>query len=170
MNKDTLLAAQAGDEKAFEEIVREATPIMKAVAYKMMGNHEDADDVVQDASLNLWRFLKSFQGNSTLTTWAYRVAANASIDRLRKKARITRHETCTGEDYSIGELDDPENVAIGMEELSAAIDKVRALPEELQAPYVLKHLLGHSVKEIAAIEGSSVPTIKSRLARAQAAL
>lgn len=77
----------AGDEAAFEEIVRRYRKMVYYTALRVVGGHDDADDVAQKTFLSAFKNLKGFQGKSSLKTWLFRVAMNFSKNRLRDRQR-----------------------------------------------------------------------------------
>ena len=79
--------AQDGDHKAFEMLVERHENKVYGLAYRLMGNAADAEDVLQDAFLSAYRGLKKFQGKSSFSTWLYRLATNAALIKLRKGKR-----------------------------------------------------------------------------------
>ena len=84
----TLIAQlRAGDEAAFEQVVRQYGGRLLAVARRIVGSEEDARDVVQDAFLNAFKSLDRFEGNAKLSTWLHRIAVNAALMKLRTRKR-----------------------------------------------------------------------------------
>ncbi len=75
------------DDEKFEQIVSEHSSFVYNVAYRMMGNPDDADEVVQDTFLSAYRARDRFRGDAQVTTWLYRIASNAALLRLRKYSR-----------------------------------------------------------------------------------
>ncbi|MCH7739784.1 MAG: sigma-70 family RNA polymerase sigma factor [Chloroflexi bacterium] len=75
------------DDEKFEQIVSEHSSFVYNVAYRMMGNPDDADEVVQDTFLSAYRARERFRGDAQVTTWLYRIATNAALMRLRKNSR-----------------------------------------------------------------------------------
>src|SRR5687767_2639045 len=86
---DTALVAalKAGDEAAFEQVVRIHGPRLLAVARQILGNDSDAEDALQDAFFTAFRAIGSFEGKSRLATWLHRVTVNAALMRLRSRKR-----------------------------------------------------------------------------------
>jgi RNA polymerase sigma-70 factor, ECF subfamily len=76
--------ARRGDQQAFAAIVRHYDPGLRALAYRMLGDRDRMDDVLQDAYLRAYRSLPRFRGRSNLGTWLYRIVYNASLDELRR--------------------------------------------------------------------------------------
>ncbi|HBQ25671.1 MAG TPA: RNA polymerase subunit sigma-24, partial [Syntrophomonas sp.] len=76
-----------GDTRAFEELVSHYHNKIYALAYRYMGNEEDAYDMAQEAFLKAFRSLHTFKGNSSFSTWLYRVTTNVCLDELRRRKR-----------------------------------------------------------------------------------
>src|SRR5258708_15645196 len=84
-------AAKRGDRQAFDEVVRATYTDTYALALRLTANEEDAKDVVQEAYLRAYRGLKRFRGDSSFTTWLYRITANCASTQLSKRSRH-RHD------------------------------------------------------------------------------
>ena len=169
MNEEKLIdRAARGDAAAFNELLGAYEKKMYAVCLRMSGNHEDAQDCLQETMLRVYRAISGFKGQSTFSTWLYRVAMNTCLDELRKK----RNRTSTSLDGLLeagwspsDEFDTPERHALNREK-SAEIRRVIAeLPEDMRAAIVLRDVQGFSYDEIAKILEANVGTIKSRISR-----
>lgn len=90
------LIAQHRDENAFNEILRRYRDKIFITAYKITNNHNDAEDIVQEVSLTLYRKANTFRMDSKFSTWLYRLTANESISKLR---RLKRHKAVSLDDY-----------------------------------------------------------------------
>ena len=74
-------------EELFSQLIDESLPMLRSVAYRILGNAADADDAVQEALLRAWKKFGSFTGKAKLSSWVYRVTANIAYDMLRKRQR-----------------------------------------------------------------------------------
>jgi RNA polymerase sigma-70 factor (ECF subfamily) len=158
-------AARAGDRAALDTLLRRHVDFIHAVCRRLAGNDADADDATQEALIAVTRGIARFDGRSSLRTWLYRVATNACLDELRRKARrpitgITEVE----QDVDGASLDDTVSDQVA---LDAAL---RALPEEFRAPVVLRDVIGMDYQEIATTLELPPGTVRSRIARGRAAL
>lgn len=163
--------SQEDDERAFGELVGRYESKVYSLALKMLRNPEDAEDVLQETFLRAYRGLKSFQGNSTFSTWIYRITANSALMKLRKKQLPTvsiedadeREAPINIADWSPG----PVEQLLTLETQQAMADAIEALPAEFRQVFVLRDLEGHSNADVADILDLSVAAVKSRLHRAR---
>lgn len=172
--KHMIRLAADGDMAAFEQLVTTHQPAIYRLALRMTGNPEDAADMTQEAFLRAWRGLGSFQADSSLSTWLFRLTSNVCIDFLRAARRhlvvpISGLDA-DGEEYT---LDAPDPAKLPEEELLAREER-----EELRAAMALlapeqRLILSLRVEndlsytDIAAVLGVREGTVKSRLARAR---
>jgi RNA polymerase sigma-70 factor, ECF subfamily len=166
---DTLARARAGDPAAFQALMeRHARPVFR-LAYRMTGNEQDAEDVVQETFLKAFRNLGGFESRSHFGSWLYRIAANASFDLLRGRARHAE-EPLEQEDGGAWDLPaenpGPERLMLSAEvEQRLARVLSRLTPTERSA-FVLRHYQGLSVEEIATTLGCDRGATKSSIFRA----
>jgi RNA polymerase sigma-70 factor (ECF subfamily) len=168
-----IVAARSGDRPAFVELWTRHSKSAFNMAYRITGNQEDAEDVVQDAWLRAYVHLNTFDGRSKFSTWLTRIAINSALGILRRKrARPeTSMETTDGETWQHWEIaDKTKNIEDlyarheGVERLRRAI---RRLQPTLRNVVEIHQSNDRSVKEIADLAGISVAATKSRLLRAR---
>ncbi|HET6343918.1 MAG TPA: sigma-70 family RNA polymerase sigma factor [Myxococcota bacterium] len=171
-------AAQTGDFGAFEAVVGKYHERVYRLALGMMHNGTDAEEVVQETFLNVFRALGSFKNESSPGTWIYRVAVNVALMRLRQKKRkpllsIEDQEanvSLPGASplWAVGEwARQPEERLLSKElaeRIEGAIDR---LPEKYKLVLLLRDVEGQSNEEVAHTLGLTVPTVKSRLHRSR---
>jgi RNA polymerase sigma-70 factor (ECF subfamily) len=155
----------------FDSIVEEHSSFVYNVAYRMMGNPEDAEDVVQDAFISAFRAFERFRGESRVTTWLYRITTNAALMKLRK-TKLARTLNQTGvEDLEIADWSDtPERGAANSELKAKLKEGIDQLEPNLRAVVVLRDVEGLTNQESAEILDISVSALKSRLHRARVLL
>lgn len=167
--KALIEAAQGGDRRAFDELVRQTYEDTYTLAFRLTGNQEDARDVVQETYLRAWKGLKRFRGDARFSTWLYRITANSSYTMLKKRRRH-RHEAIGDDVFDVPDLTpsaDPEAVAeasLLRDEVAVAIE---ALPAKLRAVVLLRDVYGLSHEEISEELGITVSAAKVRLHRAR---
>ena len=174
---DSALAEKArrGDQDAFAALVEENQGKVYNLALRLTGSAEDASDVAQEAFLNAWRGLPSFQCGCTFSTWLYRLTHNAAIDFLRRRSRQQGADlSLDGEEGGLGGLlPDPAPTPqeqVERRELQEALAQglARITPEYRQA--LSLRLAGLSYAEIAQVLDVEEGTVKSRIARARLSL
>ena len=155
----------------FDRIVEEHSSFVYNVAFRMMGNPQDAEDVAQEAFISAYRAFERFRGESKVTTWLYRITVNAALMRLRKEKKA-RTLTQTGlDDLVIPDWSDAPFRAARDSELGDRMrDGIEMLPEDLKAAVVLRDMEELSNAEAAEVIGISVPALKSRLHRGRVLL
>src|SRR6187401_1189850 len=87
LERDLLDAARGGDEDAYRRLVEPHRGALHAHCYRMLGSVHDAEDALQDALLRAWRGLPRFEGRSSLRSWLYRIATNASLDMIARRPK-----------------------------------------------------------------------------------
>jgi RNA polymerase sigma-70 factor (ECF subfamily) len=181
VDEETLLAGlRAGDEGAYELMVRAFGGRLLAVAQRILRNEDDAQDAVQSAYLSAFRSLHTFQGGCRLSTWLHRIVVNAALMKIRSRRR--RPEASIEEllpafledghhveTYSQSDL--PADAVLMREETRAMVRACIAhLPDRYRAILVLRDIEDVSNSEVAAMLGITPNAAKIRLHRARQAL
>jgi RNA polymerase sigma-70 factor (ECF subfamily) len=166
---DVRLAARcrAGDLAAFEEMYRLHSTRLYAVAYRMLGRAEDAEDLLQEIFLLAFRKMASFKGESSLGTWLYRLGVNACLDRLRSKARRNDQQTEWLGDDDVSPARAPMDASGGVLHRIDLERAVRALPSGCRAAFLLHDVEGFEHREIASLLGIAEGTSKSQVHKAR---
>jgi RNA polymerase sigma-70 factor (ECF subfamily) len=171
---DTFILAQAraGNRDAFRAIVERHSRAVFRVAYRVTGNEQDAEDVVQDTFLKAYAELARFESRSGLGTWLHRIAANCAIDLLRKRPR----KTVSHDDEDAAPLVErlastdagPERLAQGRQ-MRARLDEAMADLTPLErAAFTLRHLEQQSIDDIAEALGQNPAATRHSIFRAVA--
>lgn len=160
------------ERSALDEIVRIYRNKGFGVAYNIVGNPEDAKDVLQEAFIKVYLNINGFKGKSKFSTWFYRVVVNCALDFLRKKKSMHRIfcQPLTDEEGNEKEVPDtrydPAKMLLA-QELGANLDNcIAGLPEKQKICFILKHRNGLSNMEIAQILKCNLSTVKVHLFRA----
>ena len=163
--------ARQGDMEAYDDLVRRYQERIYATIYHMTSNHEDANDLAQEAFIKAFHALKSFKGGSSFYTWVYRIAVNKTINFLKQR----RHKA----QMSLDDLDfnaehDPDLVALISDRtprreihLAELQEKLNIAMQKLSEPHrlvvTLHDVQGLSHEEIAKIMDCNIGTVRSRL-------
>ncbi|MCE9561562.1 MAG: sigma-70 family RNA polymerase sigma factor [Planctomycetes bacterium] len=181
-DRDIVRRAQAGEFAAFEELVGRFQSRVFGLAYRMLGESHDAEDVTQQTFLSLVEHLRDFREESGVAAWVLRIAANHALKLLRKRRglpTVTLNDT-SGPEEGYGDVphpafiapwrDDPTDLA-ERHEVRELIDRALAdLDEKYRAVFVLRDVEGFSIQETAELLGISEANVKVRLLRARLAL
>ncbi|HIE50351.1 MAG TPA: sigma-70 family RNA polymerase sigma factor [Armatimonadetes bacterium] len=165
----------SADEVAlFEELVRQYEQQMYRVAYRLTGNHEDAQDLIQDALYEAFRNFDRFEPGTRFDRWLYRIMTNRHIDRVRKQSKVTvlsldqPQESDDGREQSWELPDEEEDPAEKVirevldERIQEALDE---LPEEYRLAVILADLEDLTYEEVSQVLGCPIGTVRSRLHR-----
>lgn len=163
--------AKQGDLSAYDDLVRRYQERIYATVYHMTANHEDANDLAQDAFIKAFQALKSFKGGSSFYTWVYRIAVNKTINFLKQRKHKAQMSL---DDLDFNAEHDPDLVALISEKtprrevsLTELQEKLNAAMQKLSEPHrlvvTLHDVQGLSHEEIAEIMDCNIGTVRSRL-------
>jgi len=164
---------QTGDISAFGKLVELHRKRIYQLAYQITGNHEDADDISQEAFIRAYRSVSKFKGESSFSTWLRRIAINLSINHLKKESRRGREspdeEILDSRIYPpISEWADSPLEDVESKELAQKIRQAMdSLPVVERIVFILRVHQGLSYKEMAQTLGCPMGTVMSRLNRAR---
>lgn len=171
----SLEALTAGDRAEFARMVdMYSTPIYR-LGLRMLGNPQDAEDVLQNTFLNALTHLSTFEGRSSLATWLYRIAANEALMLLRKKKTEVNLEDTErdqgAEDLKPTQFVDwsalPEDELLSGEGRRVLDQAIQNLPDSLRIVFLLRDIEGLSIKETAEALSLTETNVKTRLLRAR---
>jgi RNA polymerase sigma-70 factor (ECF subfamily) len=189
---ELLAAARGGDADAFGRLVEPHRRELHAHCYRMLGSVHDAEDALQEAMLRAWRGLERFEGRSSLRSWLYRIATNASLDAIARRPRRVLPIEFPAADPAAGPgepllesvwIEPYPDEAMGIEDGFASpearyeqresvelafVAALQHLPANQRAALILREVLGFSAKETAEILETSVASVNSALQRARA--
>ncbi len=167
--------ACAGDETAFERIMLATEQRVVSIAWRMLGNRDDARDAAQDVYLRVFKYLARFRAGEDFRAWLYRITINVCHDFARKKGATGLAQ--------LGEIDfvqesaaleigrrgtDPESLALHEQQLALIRSALQSLPPKERAALVLRDLEGFSTEEVAQALGSRPVTVRSQVSSARA--
>lgn len=170
--------AQNGERAAFDALVRDCLPKLRAVVWRMVGHPEDCDDIVQSSLLKAWENIGRFAGRSKFSTWVISIATRAAIDHLRAKKRWRRESQiayanlCASDTELQGEIAqvmmEPEFVFDAREHIAYCFVCIgRSIAPDEQAALVLRDVMDFSSREAANVLGVSDSVMRHRLAAAR---
>ena len=161
--------ACAGDADAFRRIVERHSRKLFQSAYRLTGNEQNAEDVVQETFLKAFRNLQRFDGRSQFSTWLYRIAINCAMDLMRKESRrAAREQAEDAADMANLATEDPrpDRLAASSEAGRAVAKVLRGLSPTERAAFVLRHFEGYSSAEIGRMLGMRAGATRNAVFRA----
>ncbi|MEN3338416.1 MAG: polymerase sigma-70 factor, subfamily [Acidobacteriota bacterium] len=168
----TVALARDGDSEAFRALVERHSRAVYRLAYRMTGNAQDAEDVVQDTLLKAYKQLGRFESRANFSTWLHRIAVNCAIDMIRSRAhRESAHDTAdldmrhADQGISPGSAS-PERLMLSAEVQERVTAGMSALSRMERAAFVLRHFEGHSIEEISSALGLKTNAAKHSIFRA----
>lgn len=165
-----------GEREALEELIARCRVRLYNTAFRLLGNHEDAEDALQDGLLAAYRHLNMFEGRSQLSTWLTRIVVNAALMQRRRQHRSNRtvsiDQAAVQDDRTLGGIlsdpkPNPEESYVWQEQLQRVQQVLQALPKVNRRAWWLRHVQGLTIREVATIIGISSGTLKSQLFRAR---
>lgn len=180
LDRELVVRAQAGASEAFDELVGRHAGRMFQLAFGLLGNRQDAEEVVQDTFVRAYRNLAGFRGEASFSTWLYRIATNLSRNKYKWNrcrgagVNISLSDQSPGlgedlrEDMMIADESMGPDQRIQQMELGGAIAAaVNRLPANLREVMILRHIENLPYERIAEICEVQLGTVKSRLSRAR---
>ncbi|MEM6992691.1 MAG: RNA polymerase sigma factor [Myxococcota bacterium] len=162
--QELLTRARAGEARALREMYSNYQTQVRAHLYRLLGSDCDIDDLTQIVFARAFNALEKFQGNSTLSTWLYRITANTTHNLLRQRFRRDRVKTALGWFNTSREAHISSNRVEARDEAHRILQKLRP---DLREVFVLYHYEGLTLQEISNILGKPVSTVGDRLTRAR---
>ena len=166
-----------GDREAFEALVLRYERRINAAAFRLCGSREEGEDLAQETFIKAWRALSGYRGQASFISWLTAILTNTWRDRLRKGSLPTQplDAPYEGEEGPVArQLSDSAPGPEALTESSASAALIGGMIQELRQEYkealVLRDVQGFSYEEVAAITGSSLGTVKSRINRARSQL
>jgi RNA polymerase sigma-70 factor (ECF subfamily) len=164
--REAIEACRRGEREAFDRLVLRYQRDVYRLCYRFVNNHEDANDLAQEAFLRAWRAIPRFRGESSFSTWLYRIAVNACLNFRSVRRPVTQElpdalpDPVPGAEERLESDDDARRVR----------EAIARLPEKQRATLILKVYQELTHQEVAQILGSSVGTVKANLFHALANL
>jgi len=174
-DRETIAAVLAGDSERYSLLVEKYQTGAIQLAYSLLSNHDDARDAAQDAFVSAFRSLPRFKGRARFSSWLYRIVVNKSKDRLRKRQRTPYMVPIDIDDdaaavgpFTLPDLKTKQPAEILHErELAETISaSVAKLSFKQRTAFVLHHMQGKPMQEVADIMGCRLGTVKAHVFRA----
>jgi len=172
-NEELLARCKRADQNALEMLFRRHERPVYSLLYRMLSNHDDAEEALADVFVKVWRSAASFRGQAKFTTWLYHIAVNTARDRLRSRrgGMEVSFETLARDEEQIADVtragENPERVVLRAEEWARISAALSALSDEDRILIVLHHLRELGYDEISDITGIPVNNLKVKLFRAR---
>ncbi len=160
---------RAGDSDAFRLLVERHSRTIFRLAFRMVGNEPDADDVVQETFLRAYRRLDRFESRANFGTWLYRIGVNCSLDLLRQRPKRAEEQAPEEAEEAAPPADEtvsPERMAFGAEVQAKVSSALGSLTEAERAAFLLRHFEGQSIEEIGHVLGLRTSATKHAVFRA----
>ena len=176
-----VVLCRKGDVEAFEILVERHQKKMLNIAYRMLGDYDEACDVVQDAFLAAYKSLNKFKAESKFSTWLYRIVVNYTKNRLKQRKNLARHESASLDESADGQVSCAACLSVAstgnpaelleQSEREAHVQRcITTLDVEYREVLVMRDIQGFSYEEIRDVLRIPDGTVKSRLSRARVAL
>jgi len=164
-DEDLLMLVERGDADAFEVIYERHCKVAFSLGFRLLGDRQAAEDLVQDAFLAVWRGAASYASNrGSVRTWMLSIVHNRGVDRLRTSAAMSRRQDAL-EQVELRRPDEPDAATLGIESAMAADirDELDGLPDEQHEVLKLAYYGGFTHHEIAEMLKLPLGTVKSRM-------
>ncbi len=158
--------ARGGDRTAFDELVRRHIPAVYRMLHRLVGNHEDAEDLAQECFVRAWGALALYRSEAPFDAWLRRVALHLARDHFRRSAR--RGRAALGAEAAPASAHREPGAELARRELAARLaDALRRLPERLRVPLVLRALEGLDYSDVARVTGVTPSTARTQVMQAR---
>ncbi|MBL7872661.1 MAG: RNA polymerase sigma factor [Cyclobacteriaceae bacterium] len=168
---EVIKAAKAGSVKAFETIVDDHQVFAYRVAFRLIGDTQEAEDIVQESFISLWKNLDRYRADLKLTTWLYRIIVNKCLDYFKSTTtKQNKNKVALQFAVALADNNNPEKEFESNELLKVIHDASKLLTPKQRAVFVLRDLEGLEVSEVCEILSISAGNLKSNLYYARLAM
>ncbi len=167
-----VLRVRSGDSQAFRLLVEHHSRNIFRLAYRMTGNEQDAEDVVQETFFKAFRQLNGFEERSNFSTWLYRIGVNCALDLLRKRRRHDEFQEPLEPDHGRGVFEadphesTPDRLVFSIEVKRQVTQALERLSPMERSAFVLRHFEGMSIEEVGQVLGLQTSAAKHSIFRA----
>ncbi|HCV42277.1 MAG TPA: hypothetical protein DGH68_02245 [Bacteroidetes bacterium] len=159
-----ILEAKAGNHRAFQRLVERHMKRTYNVAFSFVGDHDAAEDIVQDVFIKVHSALASFRGDAEFSTWLYRITTNLALNHLKQRKR-KEERTVDTMDVAAAHLGSHDNHTEDLDRRFHIERALHELPTLQRAVVILRHLDGLSTRQVSEILKCSEGTVKTHLFR-----
>ena len=159
-------------KEAVDVLCIRVKPLLMGSIFKIVGDHESAEDVYQNVSIKIFQSLHSYNSSQSFSTWVYRVAYNCAIDYIRKRKPEIYYDSC--DEHGIEEVfgvedpnPNPEEFMVHKEQISKLIEAVQSLPDKYRETSTLLYFNGLKIEQVSEILGIVKGTVRWRSLRAR---
>lgn len=170
LDPDVIRLAMRGDIQAYRKLVEHHQAFAYAVAYRMLGNEDEAEDMVQEVFIKLWKVLPGYRQEIKLTTWLYKIITNQCLDHLKSNYRKANQNRKSVLDLVIQAPGTPDNELQQREWIVQVQEAAAALTPTQKAVFVLRDLQGLDVEEVCQVLEMNDTQVKSNLYHARKAI
>ncbi len=163
--------AQSGDSDAFRCLVERHGRNVFRLAFRMTGNENDAEDIVQETFLRAFKQLNRYESRASFGTWLYRIAANCSLDLIRVRKQRQEVATSEGDDRDLFDVMEspvpgPDRLAVSRQVQQRVAEAMGELSQQERTAFVLRHFEGLGIEEISGVLGVGGNAAKHTIFRA----
>jgi RNA polymerase sigma-70 factor (ECF subfamily) len=175
-DQELIALLQENDPHAYEILLENYADLVFRAAYRIVQNEEDAEDIMQETFLSVYKKIGGFRADSKLSSWLYRIASNAALDLVRAKGRKEGRDTAFDDinpesEEAFDPVDEnsllPEESLLQNESLGRVREALNEMPPKLRAAYLLYMVEGFSTPEVAENLGIKLSAAKLRIHRAR---
>ena len=168
----TISDLQNGDSESFRTLYEHTSEYVYTIALRMLGHRGEAEEVMQETFIRVFRKIRSFRHDSSFRTWLYRIVIRECFDRIRRRRRVSEtvmswSESAVDESGRLAISDAAQPNLLRTELKSRVENALLSIHPELRSTFILRDIEGLSYSEIGLVLGCSVGTVSSRLARAR---
>ncbi|WJZ01975.1 RNA polymerase sigma factor [Corynebacterium freiburgense] len=179
--RQLVVRSQDGDDVAFCELINIHQARLFRIAYMIIHDRMDAEDVVQESLMTAWRRIHLLEDPNAFSVWVSQITSRAAIDVVRKRARRATEsaevqslevsaQNNTQPQHTTSHVSDPARTAVVNAQLEALAEILQTIEPRNRACWVLYEIDGQNYREIASIVGASETTVRGRIARARSAI
>ena len=168
LERQLVAEAQAGGREAFDRLIRRHLPGVHGTLFRLVGNHEDAEDLAQETFVRAWNSLAHFRGDAPLRPWLSRIALHLAHDLFRRRGRGAAVIALEGLEREPASKSEAPTEQLSQREVRARLAQaVERLPESLRAALVMRVLEGREYDEVAAATGLRPGTVRTQVMKAR---